>query len=60
MHYVLIVIAVFNGRFYHEEPQYAVPYPAQQACAVAAAKYPTGGVSYQRAVCVPVIDGAGK
>lgn len=60
MHYVLIVIAVFNGRFYHEEPQYAVAYTTQQTCDVAAAKYPTHGVNYQKAVCVPVFEGAAK
>lgn len=56
MKILLIVIAVSNGRFYNEEPQYAMQFATEQQCQVAAAKYPVGGINYQRAVCVPLVQ----
>lgn len=50
---LLLIIMVSNGRFYNETPQYAVEYPTEEACQKVAATYPTKGISYQTAVCIP-------
>jgi len=56
MPYIMIVIAVFNGRYYHEEPKFAVEYPTELRCNVEAAKYSTVGINFDEAVCVPKYD----
>jgi hypothetical protein len=56
MKILLIVIAVFNGRYYYEEPVQGIQYKTEVACLAAAAKYATGGVEYNKAICIPKID----
>lgn len=56
MKILLLVIAVANGRFYHETPMYAVEYPTEEACAKVAATYPTKGVNFEKAVCIPKLS----
>lgn len=57
MSWILVVIAVSNSRFYHESPQYAIPYKNMAACMMAADKYPKQGVNFNKAVCIPLMDG---
>ena len=56
MKILLIVIAVLNGHFYYEEPVRAIQYKTEAACEAAASKYPTSGIEYNKAICVPKID----
>lgn len=53
---VLVVIAVSNARFYHEEPKYVIEFPTAEACQAEAKKYPTGGVYFDKAICVPKLE----
>ena len=57
MKILMIVIFVTNGRFYHETPVYATEYPTEAACLAKAGTYPTKGISYYKAVCVPKVQG---
>lgn len=52
----LLIIAVSNGRFYHEVPMHVITYKTRGACETKARTYPTSGTSYKKAVCVPVLQ----
>ena len=50
---LLLIIMVANGHSYHEQPMYAVEYPTEAACQAVAATYPTKGVNFEKAICIP-------
>lgn len=52
---VLLVIAVSNGNPYRETPVYVIEYPTEAACQVAAGQYPTVGLEFKKAVCLPKV-----
>ena len=53
MKVLLLIIMVANGRSYNETPSYAVEYPTEAECQAVAATYPTKGINFEKAVCIP-------
>lgn len=52
----LVVSNVHNQRYYSENAAYTVTYKTVQDCLAAAKQFPTEGIEYQKAVCVPSFD----
>ena len=56
MSYILVIILVFNGRNYHEQPVRAEAFATRSDCMAEQAKYPTTGVKFEKAECVPLVQ----
>ena len=50
---LLLIIVIANSRVVDATPSYAVEYPTEAACQAVAATYPTKGVNFEKAICIP-------